>query len=195
MTCNHLLIDELIPNWDVEYLFIGTFNPKIEGNNANYFYGRSNNDFWYILPQVFNKESLIDRKYREDKDYLKSFLKTNKIGLTDLISKIANVDENNSDHQKFILSYKDKDLERYELVFNTEHIIKLIDKNNLKGVYFTRQIDLHLKNICQHWMEVKNHCIAKSIDAFELVSPSRGYRSNGYNRDKKLQVWRNVILN
>ena len=40
MSCKHRFYDELIPEWEIKYLFIGTFNPSWgnqTGNNANYF--------------------------------------------------------------------------------------------------------------------------------------------------------------
>lgn len=193
----HRFINEnhLIPDWEIEYLFIGTFNPewnREDHNNANYFYGRYTNDFWYIMPQVFYKESLMDKKYREDKLILKSFLKENKIGITDLILKIENVNEYNMTHNKDILGFKDNDIEKYEIVFNTNNILKLIERNNLKGVYFTRQLQAK-STICQNWLIIKNHCMSKYINADELITPSRGFRKNGFNRDKKLELWRNII--
>lgn len=188
--------EDQIPDWDVEYLFVGTFNPewnRKDQNNANYFYGRYTNDFWYIMPQVFYKDNLMDKKYREDKIFLKSFLKENKIGITDLILKIENVDEFNIIHNNDILSFKDKKLEKYDLKFNTENILKIIDQNKLKGVFFTRKIQ-EKSIICQNWITIKNYCISKSINAGELITPSRGYRRNGFNREKKLETWKSVII-
>ena len=80
MACSHRFLNELIPDWEIEYLFVGTFNPEWDspnGNNANYFYGRSTNDFWYILPQAFGGKNLMDK--RSQKETLKDFLKNKKI--------------------------------------------------------------------------------------------------------------------
>jgi len=54
MPCEHRFLNDLIPNWELEYLFIGTFNPSWNNNNAvqaDYFYGRVRNNFWCILPR------------------------------------------------------------------------------------------------------------------------------------------------
>ena len=53
MSCTHRFENQLIPNWEIEHLFIGTFNPSWDLNNAgqaDYFYGRVRNNFWCILP-------------------------------------------------------------------------------------------------------------------------------------------------
>ncbi len=196
MACKHRFINELNPEWGIEYLFIGTFNPEWnnDNNNAYYFYGRYTNDFWYIMPQVFGKNSLMEKKYRTNKEYLKNFLKENKIGLTDLILEIKNVNENNPIHKKDVLSFKDKKIENYDIDFNINNIKKIIDSNkNLKGVYFTRNIENQSK-ICDEWLKIKDYCIRKNIHTSELITPSRGYRSNGYNRNKKLEDWRKIVL-
>ena len=42
----------LLPNWEVNTLIIGTFNPSnnwVPNNAANYYYGRPRNYFWKIL--------------------------------------------------------------------------------------------------------------------------------------------------
>ena len=44
-----------LPNWEVEYLFIGTFNPS-GGEKVPYYYGRKKNRFWELLPAVQEKE-------------------------------------------------------------------------------------------------------------------------------------------
>lgn len=44
-----------LPKWEVEYLFIGTFNPS-EGKKVPYYYGRKKNRFWKLLSEVFKIE-------------------------------------------------------------------------------------------------------------------------------------------
>ena len=73
MSCKHRFYDKLIPSWEFEYLFIGTFNPEWNnpnGNNANYFYSRHTNDFWHILPEVFGDTSLMAKEKRSDSKLL-----------------------------------------------------------------------------------------------------------------------------
>lgn len=194
MSCKHRFYDNLIPTWEFDYLFIGTFNPEWNnpnGNNANYFYGRHTNDFWYILPKVFGDTDLMTKEKRTDQNLLINYLKTKKIALTDIVIEVKNVEKENELHFKDIISVKDKSLEKYELIFNSE-IYRLLN-NKLKGVFFTRKYDSK-STICNQWKLIKDKCEELSIPTSELVTPSRGYRSNGYNREKKINEWRNIIL-
>jgi len=194
MACSHRFLNELIPDWEIEYLFVGTFNPEWDspnGNNANYFYGRSTNDFWYILPQVFGGKNLMDKRFQ--KETLKDYLKNKKIGLTDIVERIDNVDFNIAQHKKDVFSFQDKEIEKYKIVFNDE-IINLINRNTLRGIFFTRKVNNN-SVLCQKWLEIRKYCEDKGVvRVAELVTPSRGYHSNGYTRDRKLQEWKIVIL-
>ena len=194
MSCKHRFYDKLIPSWEFEYLFIGTFNPewnKPNGNNANYFYTRHTNDFWHILPEVFGNTSLMAKEKRSDSKLLVSYLQTKKIALTDIIMEVKNVKKGNELHFKDVTSVKDESLLKYELVFN-DRIYELLN-SKLKGVFFTRKCASN-SSICNHWKLIKDKCAELSIPTSELVTPSRGYRSNGYNREKKINEWRNIIL-
>jgi hypothetical protein len=50
ITIYHQLCKEefYIPNWEIKYLFLGTFNPD-GGQKVNYYYGRNSNQTWKIL--------------------------------------------------------------------------------------------------------------------------------------------------
>ena len=194
MSCKHRFYEKLIPMWEFDYLFIGTFNPEWDnpnGNNANYFYGRHTNDFWYILPKVFGDIDLMSKEKRENPNLLINYLKTRRIALTDIVKEVKNVEKENEQHYNDIISVKDKNLEKYELIFNQD-IYNLLD-SNLKGVFFTRKYDSK-SIICKQWKMIKEKCEELSIPTSELVTPSRGYRSNGYNREKKISEWRSIIL-
>lgn len=194
MSCKHRFYDELIPTWEFDFLFVGTFNPEWDnpnGNNANYFYGRHTNDFWYILPKVFGDIDLMTKEKRTDKSLLINYLKTKRIALTDIVIEVQDVDKRNELHFSDINSVKDNKLEKYNLLFNNG-IMPLLN-NGLKGVFFTRKYD-DKSTICNQWILIKEKCLELSIPASELVTPSRGYRSNGYNREKKISEWKNIIL-
>src|SRR5215203_5976178 len=101
MPCNHRFIDDLIPNHPVRYLFVGTFNPcwyNPNGNNANWFYGRRTNDFWYIMPQLFQHESLMPGQFRNNREFLINWCGDHNIGITDLVTSIEDADEANHEH-------------------------------------------------------------------------------------------------
>ena len=46
-------------------VIIGTFNPDVEENKAEFFYGRSRNYFWNLLPKVFGYEPLKEKDIEE----------------------------------------------------------------------------------------------------------------------------------
>ena len=130
MSCRHRFYDNLIPNIDnPEYLFIGTFNPEwnaINGNNAEYFYGRETNLFWCIVPHAFDYGCLINKGVDEWIDFCNS--ENHKIVLTDLIKEVTNADIENQTHYRLLASgFQDKALEsvidnnfHFELDFNTK---------------------------------------------------------------------------
>ena len=59
----HLLLDYKI-NPETETLIIGTFNPDTPENDADFFYGRSRNFLWKMLPTAFEEEDL-KKAYRK----------------------------------------------------------------------------------------------------------------------------------
>ena len=198
MPCPHRFLDELLPKHPVDFLFIGTFNPKwdvLRGDNPDYFYSRSKNEFWCILPHAMNQNCLVD-KARKKKE---QFCVKNKIGLTDLILQIENVNEKDSKHNYLKKGFKDEDFEglgeegqpNLKISFHTKQIIKYISKNklSLKGVFLTRKTSKGIPRIWNEWLQIKNHCTTINITAKELASPSpRG----GGIRDKIFD-WRKEL--
>lgn len=74
-----------IPDWQIEHLFIGTFNP-FGGHPVNYYYGRESNYFWKIISKIFDDNfdpftcSRINEFYNKLKHY--------KIACIDIINSI-----------------------------------------------------------------------------------------------------------
>jgi hypothetical protein len=122
--------DFYFPNWDVKFLFIGTFNPS-GGESVPYYYGRKRNRFWKLLSEVFGNE--LDPK----NESFFNDIKQHKIGCIDLIDSVT-FDER---YSELILGkgYKDVELFKSKIVksYNTNEIIKFISNNNLNKVYFT----------------------------------------------------------
>jgi len=56
---------------DTEILIIGTFNPDTEGNDAEFFYGRSRNYLWKILPLCIGNEDLKGKPFDEKLRFIK----------------------------------------------------------------------------------------------------------------------------
>ena len=174
MPCEHRFLNELIPNWELEYLFIGTFNPAWNNNNAvqaDYFYGRIRNNFWCILPKVFGDENLKN----QNKEVKLNYIKSKKIGITDLITKVINADsENPIDINNLTIKFSDTILNKYKLEFNTLKIKELIlkNKNTLKGVYLTRSTLNGIDQIAKNWNEIESFCEKNDIKTAKLKTPA-----------------------
>ena len=184
MGCKHRFFDELIPTWEIKYLFIGTFNPSWNSDNSSaiYFYGRKRNNFWDILPNIFGGKSMKGSSKEIFVDYLKNY----NIGLTDLIANVANVEENNSlDKDNLTKGFSDATLNKYELEFATDKIKELIlrNKSTLKGVYFTRSTGIGIKKIWEEWIAIENLCNASSIHTCALMTPAN-YRGGVFLKTK-----------
>lgn len=197
MPCEHRFINDLRPNGKIKHLFIGTFNPswdRPDGDNANWFYGRKNNDFWYIMPQVFGHHSLMEPQFRNNREFLMTWCNENQIGITDLIRNIVDADINNETHRESILSMRDNEFDKFNNIIPSD-IIEIISQNraNLCGVYLTRY--KHTLDdqgvIFNFWSAIENCCGEYGIHFHDLVTPSRNYRV--IRRDEKLQLWLQAI--
>lgn len=115
-----------LPKWEVEYLFIGTFNPS-GGEKVPYYYGRKRNRFWKLLSEVFKTElDPYDDSFFEN-------IKSLKVGCVDMIDSVLYSEEYEdrlsgkgySDSVLFLSTIKK--------VYNTENILDIISKNKLKN--------------------------------------------------------------
>ena len=197
MPCEHRFINDLYPAGQLKYLFVGTFNPswdRPQNDNANWFYGRPYNDFWFIMPQVFGQQSLMDRDFRTNREFLFNWCNQHKIGLTDLIANIQDADINNDEHKNIILSVNDNAFDTFEQIIptNIQTIINA-NANTLCGVYLTRYehtllVDGIINNL---WTVIKATCNNLNIHCHDLVTPSRQFRA--LTRIQKLNDWTNTI--
>lgn len=181
MPCIHRFLgkyidNSLFPNWDYDYLFIGTFNPGWtfeKGQNAKYFYGRTrNNYFWDLVPEIWDgvKMRKMDFKRWED------FLKKNRIGVTDIIKKIIDADYTNSIHVEKLFKKTDTGLVTFKKIcWNTDEIItRIISKEKLKAIFFTNQKSPDI--IEAEIREIEQVAIQNKIPFVRLVTPSSGAR-------------------
>lgn len=80
----------LIGNFNI--LVVGTFNPDIEKNKTNWFYGRSGSEFWYLLPKALGFDSLypsdLGIKIEEAHIPQKKFCKRQKIIIVDVFKSV-----------------------------------------------------------------------------------------------------------
>lgn len=197
MPCEHRFINDLYPGGQLKYLFIGTFNPswdRPQKDNANWFYGRQYNDFWFIMPQVFGQQSLMYREFRTNRLFLMNWCIKNNIGLTDIITNIQDGDIKNDEHRNIILSVKDNAFDTFEQIIPTD-IQAIINANatTLCGVYLTRYEHTLLADgiIYNSWANIKNTCKNLNIYCHDLVTPSRQFRA--LKRIHKLNDWKNII--
>ena len=64
MLVKHKFLDKY-PMAGKKIVIIGTFNPDVEENKAEFFYGRSRNYFWNLLPKVFGYEPLKEKDIKK----------------------------------------------------------------------------------------------------------------------------------
>ena len=75
-----------------EILIVGTFNANIKGNSAPWFYGRPENEFWYLLPSMLGFNSLHpndnESKIEDLVPKWKLFCESQKIIIVDIFKTI-----------------------------------------------------------------------------------------------------------
>ncbi|WP_299761525.1 hypothetical protein [uncultured Pontibacter sp.] len=172
----HRFLDHQI-NPETETLIIGTFNPDTADNQAEFFYGRSRNYLWRLLPTAFQEPDL---KSATKQDKLK-FIERNKIDLIDLISEIE-VDE--GQEANYYDGYIDNKVTAWR------DVITEIDRlENLKRVCFTRRTFSDIPNMKKQVEALQNHCEKKDIYFQAMTTPARFYKE-----DKQIE-WTKFLLN
>ncbi|CAM3556193.1 hypothetical protein [Arcobacter aquimarinus] len=179
MIVKHKFYDECVKKFlDNEILIIGTFNPNIQNNEANFFYGRNRNYFWKILPELWNEESLKGK----DINIKKNFLEDKKIAITDLILCIEMKESQ-------INSFKDDNISNVKK-WNTDNIIDNLKCSNIKKIFFTRKSFNKSTNFLKMEIcKIKSYCESNFIKFEFLPTPSR------YANEKKIKEWKELIFN
>jgi len=155
-------------------LIVGTFNPLWpEGNAAEWFYGRTrNNYFWDVLPRLFNPNLNLRM---ENTVQWKTFCTMNQVALTDLIYSIRDADEVNEEHQEILRTYQDTSIADYFQDFDFTDIVQLlIDHPTITNVYLTRQPGIELFD--NRWQLVQEYCQANGLHVRNLLTPSASAR-------------------
>jgi hypothetical protein len=162
---------------DIKVLFLGTFNPEITCNRSTFFYGRSHNFFWQLVPHAFCEKSLKNSTDLEKR----AFLTKNKIGLLDLISSVTVNDELE------LCSYGDVKLDRSFPQWNDD-IFKLIDGcRDLRSIFLTRKTFQGIPNIMNRVSVIQKYACNKGIHVEVLVTPSR------FTNEVKQDEWTKAI--
>ena len=175
-TVRHRFLNHQI-NPKTETLIIGTFNPETADNDAEFFYGRSRNYQWRLLPTAFGETDLKGVSEQEKLEFIRKY----KIDLTDLIEEIQ-VEE--GQEANYYDGYIDNKVTRWR------NIIGLIDTlPNLKRVCFTRKTFSDISNMKMQLDAIQQHCKNKEIPFKALTTPARFYRE-----DKQTE-WTNFLLN
>ena len=160
---------------DINILILGTFNPDIARNDAIFFYGRSKNYLWNLLPKVFGYSELKHSSYTERL----SFIEENRIGFVDLIEEIYIEND-----QK--ISYSDNELDKAKIKWNNfESFIK--NYPEIKKVYFTRKTFNGIPNMENQIELIKEICHSRNIEFFMLPTPAR------YENQEKLNQWKEIF--
>ena len=140
-------------------MILGTFNPALDSNPADFFYGR--NYFWTAFKNIFihnqirlHCERLENCPYNPSIDEIFELCKKTELTFSDLISEISDEKNNlmikNLRGKDFIQNadtifnpIKDNDLENLDRIgnikWNTQHIINYLMQNTqIHTIYFTR---------------------------------------------------------
>lgn len=181
----------LIPKWDFDTLIIGTFNPEEKfhpKNTAKYFYGRTRNYLWKILPKFCGLSSIP----HNDVSGQISFLKDNRIGLTDLLISINDADLKNTQHLNRIETVLDSEIETFKsFTWNTEFIIEFIKARQVKAIYFTKLGVRNAGNLRVDTFEfqmrlIEGYCERNGIRCHRLFTPSANGLGQGKPKENHL---------
>lgn len=199
MACHHKFEQELKLE-KIDYapltLIVGTFNPGPPiPNPAKWFYDLPvTNYFWDVLPRLYGSPSLASATPEE----WRQCCAENKIAITDLISSIDDVDQDNPQHIKAFAGFSDKALEYNFDGFNYTNIVQLLQKHpSIKNVYFTHGItDAFWRYL---WNPVMHYCHKNQLHERRLITPSDEikYQHEAYNTnnpENKITLIEDYIL-
>lgn len=205
MACPHKFHEYLnldLIDFEPTTLIVGTFNPSWpQDNNANWFYGRThdahgnqNNNFWDVLPRIYDEPSLIEAGPNEWKD----FCRDKSIALTDLIMCIEDANEDNEEHIRLLRSFSDKSIASQFNDHITVDIIGLIQNHpTISNIYFTRGLSETFWRLL--WLPIREYALENNLHEASLLTPS-GYafyqqsRYNNRNPHNQIQHLPDFIL-
>lgn len=158
-------------NPETETLIVGTFNPDATNNYAQFFYGRTQNFLWRLLPTAFGERDLKD----QNKEAKMHFMQRRKIDFIDLI---AEVDIEAGQETNYLDSYLDGRITECRAV--TLEMEKL---PNLKRVCISRKTLTDIPNMSLLIERIQLYCQKRGILFAMLTTPARMYT------EEKQAVW------
>jgi len=165
----------ILPDAATEILILGIFVPEGEAD-TDFFYGRSRNYLWHLLPICWKGGSLKDAALSEKLN----FMQKHKVGFADLIDALE-VPEGEE------INTEDTFIDEHVLRWND--IVSLIDSlPALKSVYFTRKTFNGIPNLKVQLTAVAAHCRQRGIRMCKLETPARHFS------EEKQQQWIDTIV-
>jgi hypothetical protein len=177
MIISHQFVDSdyFFPDWEVNTLFLGTFNP-VCGERLDYYYRRHSNGFWKILKHF----DTINEYNFTGFQSLKRFMENYRFGCVDVIKSVTFPD---NDRGKICGNgYTDSNLFRvrgYTREYNFEQIKEYVRSREVSNILTTwgeRKDPTEFKELVQ---DFGAFCNDNEINYINLKSPSgRLYRGN-----------------
>ena len=163
------------PNWKVETLFLGTFNPSC-AEQLDYYYRRRLNGFWKIIKH-YDTENTFNF---QDFNNLKRFMVNKKFGCVDVIKSVTFPEE---DKNKICgQGYTDDNLfkvNNYTREYNFDSIKNYVIEQNVKNIFTTWGKRCKPLEFGILLADLQNFCSINGIRFCQLKSPSgRLYRGN-----------------
>lgn len=185
----------LLPKWKAKTLIIGTFNPEQLwhlNNSAEYYYGRTRNYFWTVLPRFAGLDPIPHGNVNAQL----AFLESNQIAVTDLLISIDDADLDNQEHVARIKTVLDNKIELFrQFTWNTDPILNYIAKQQIETVYFTKlgkagSVNPRINTFEAQIRKIENYCINKKIPTYRLHTPSgQGLGAGSPRAHKLIHKW------
>lgn len=190
MRVDHQFLHEdfFFPNWEVNKLFLGTFNPAC-GQELDYYYRRIANGFWRILKH-YDPDNVYD--FREF-DQLKNFMRHHHFGCVDVVGSVEFPDHR---HNEICGSgYEDSKLFRVQGFlrdYNFVQIKQFIEEHHVTGVFTTWGARSAPVEFVELKEDLRLFCEARGLMYVPLKSPSgRLYRGASIERINK--AWWDIL--
>lgn len=149
---------------ETKTLIVGTFNPSTRGNSADFFYGRSRNYLWELLPVAFGVKSLKGARKKEKLEFVRAY----NIDFVDLIAEVDVDDPCNYED-----AYLDDKITSWNNVIDRMKELPLLER-----VGFTRKSFHGIPNMRNEVDKISRYCLENNIKFKSLVTPARYYNKS-----------------